>query len=1017
MSERFNLSDWALKHKSFVWYLMIVSMLAGLMAYVTIGREEDPDFTIKTMVITAALPGATVQETLDQVTDRIEKKLLEVDELDFTKSVTWPGVSIVYVNLLPTTRGPQIPPIWQEIRNMMGDIRGEFPPEFAGFKFNDRFGDVYGNIYAFTSDGFTPREVRDMIEDIRREVQQLDDAGDVVIFGDREEAIYLDFSPEKMAALGVNQDQVQATLAAQNAIVPSGVIEAGPERVLVRVSGKFLNAQSLEDVNLRVGDRFFRLTDVATVRRGYKDPATELFRFNGEEAIGLGVGMRKGANILAFGEQLDEVIDRAESNLPIGVEIHKVSDQPKIVDEAVGHFTRALAEAVIIVMAVSVLAVGLRAGLVVALAVPLTLGITFVVLEYTGFTLQRISLGALIIALGLLVDDAMIAVETMIYRLEKGDGRHQAASYAWRTIAFPMLSGTLITVAGFIPIGLNNSNAGEFTFSLFVVIAVSLLVSWFVAVLYSPLLGVTFLPKNLGHKHKGPGIAMRMFQTALRGAMRARWLVLVVILAGFVASVYSLRFVEQQFFPNSDRTELLINMTLPQNASIEETSAQMKAMEAHLKDHDGVSYWSTYVGRSALRFLLTSEPATPSANFGQIVIQTTGLEARDKLRDELRKVAAEEFPGTDVLVKLLAIGPPVGRPVQYRLSGPDIAKVRDLGRELTAIVASDDRLESIAMDWNAPARVIKVDILQDKARQLNLTARDISIALNTIYNGKGVTNLRDQTYLIDIIARGDRTTSESIDTLFNLQLSTADGGTIPLSSVADFRFETEQPVVIQRNRMPTVTVEAALATKDQPATIVKALKKQIEDFDSALPAGYHVETGGSVEKSAESQGPIAAVAPMMILIIITLVMVQMQSFRLAFIVLSVAPLGLIGVVIALITAKAPMGFVAILGILALSGILIRNSIILVDRIEALRKQGMDAWDAVFEATVTRARPIVLTAAAASLALIPISRQVFWGPMAYALMGGIIVGTVITLIFVPAQYLIVFRIKRDSKQAE
>ncbi|WP_428542438.1 efflux RND transporter permease subunit [Profundibacter sp.] len=984
------------------------------MAYVTIGRQEDPDFTIKTMVITAALPGATVQETLDQVTDRIEKKLLEVDELDFTKSVTWPGVSIVYVNLLPTTRGPKIPPIWQEIRNMMGDIRGEFPHEFAGFKFNDRFGDVYGNIYAFTSDGFTPREVRDMIEDIRREVQQLDDAGDVVIFGDREEAIYLDFSPEKMAALGVNQEQVQATLAAQNAIVPSGVIEAGPERVLVRVSGKFLNAQSLEDVNLRVGDRFFRLTDVATVRRGYKDPASEFFRFNGEEAIGLGVGMRKGANILEFGEKLDAVIERAKADLPIGVEIHKVSDQPKIVDEAVGHFTRALTEAVIIVMAVSVLAVGLRAGMVVALAVPLTLGITFVVLDYTGFTLQRISLGALIIALGLLVDDAMIAVESMIYRLEKGDSRHDSASYAWRTIAFPMLSGTLITVAGFIPIGLNSSNAGEFTFSLFVVIAVSLLVSWIVAVLFSPLLGVTFLPKNLAHKHKGPGLVMRLFMATLKGAMRARWLVLLVIVAAFAASIYSMRFVEQQFFPNSDRTELLVNMTLPQNASIEETSNQIKQMETHLQDHDGVAYWSSYVGRSALRFLLTSEPATPSANFGQIVIQTTGLEARDKLRDELRKVATEEFPGTDVLVKLLAIGPPVGRPVQYRLSGPDIAKVRDLGRELTAIVASDDRLESIAMDWNAPARVIKVDILQDKARQLNLTARDISIALNTIYNGKGVTNLRDQTYLIDIIARGDRTTSESIDTLFNLQLSTADGGTIPLSSVADFRFETEQPVVIQRNRMPTVTVEAALATKDQPATIVKALKQQIEEFDSALPAGYHVEVGGSVEKSAESQGPIAAVAPVMILIIITLVMVQMQSFRLAFIVLSVAPLGLIGVVIALITEKAPMGFVAILGILALSGILIRNSIILVDRIEALRKQGMAAWDAVFEATVTRARPIVLTAAAASLALIPISRQVFWGPMAYALMGGIIVGTVITLIFVPAQYLIVFRIKRGTK---
>ena len=1012
MSKRFNLSDWALRHKSLVWYLMILSMVAGLMAYINIGREEDPDFTIKTMVITAALPGATVQETLDQVTDRIEKKLLEVDELDFTKSVTWPGLAIVYVNLLPTTRGPQIPPIWQDVRNMMSDIRGEFPPEFAGFRFNDRFGDVYGNIYAFTSDGFSPREVRDMIEDIRRDVQQLDNAGDVIIFGDRDEAIYLELSIEKMAAVGANPQLVQATLAAQNAIAPSGVIEAGPERVLVRVGGKFLGVESLENINLRIGDRFIRLTDVATIRRGYKNPVSEMFRYNGQEAIGLGVGMRKGANILDFGEELDAVIERARSKLPIGVEIHKVSDQPAIVDEAVGHFTKALAEAVAIVMAVSVIAVGFRAGLVVALAVPLTLGITFVVLEYTGFTLQRISLGALIIALGLLVDDAMIAVETMIYRLEKGDSRRDSASYAWRTIAFPMLSGTLITVAGFIPIGLNSSAAGEFTFSLFVVIAVSLLVSWIVAVLFSPLLGVTFLSKNLGHKHKGPGLAMRMFQSILRGAMRARWLVFIVIIAAFGASIYGMRFVEQQFFPNSDRTELLINMTLPQNASINETANQIAQMEEHLKDRGEITYWSSYVGRSAPRFLLTTEPNPPSANFGQIVIQTTGLKARDALRAELKQIAADDFSGTDVLVKLLAIGPPVGRPVQYRLSGPDIAKVRDLGRELTAVVASDDRLESIAMDWNAPARVVKVDILQDKARQLNLTARDIATSLNMIYNGAGVTKLRDQTYLIDIIARGDKTTSESIDTLFNLQLNTADGGTIPLSSVAEFRFETEQPVVIQRNRMPTVTVEAAVATKDQPATIVKKLAPRIAEFRKSLPAGYHVEVGGAVEKSAESQGPIAAVAPLMILIIITLVMIQMQSFRLAFIVLSVAPLGLIGVVIALVTAQAPMGFVAILGILALSGILIRNSIILVDRIEALRAQGMAAWDAVFDATVTRARPIVLTAAAASLALIPISRQVFWGPMAYSLMGGIIVGTVITLIFVPAQYLIVFRVKRN-----
>ncbi|MBV1895797.1 MAG: efflux RND transporter permease subunit [Rhodobacteraceae bacterium] len=1013
MKDRFNLSDWALQHRSFVWYLMIISMLAGAMSYINIGREEDPNFTIKTMVISAVLPGATVQETLDQVTERIEKKLLEVDELDYTKSITWPGRTIVYVNLKATTRGPLIDLTWQRVRNMMGDIRGEFPPEFAGFHFNDNFGDVFGNIYAFTSDGFSPREVRDLIEDVRRDVQQLDDAGNVIVFGDRQEVIYLDFSPEKMASLGVSLEQVQATLAAQNAIVPSGVIDSGPEQVLVRVGGQFLSAKSLEAINLIFDDRFIRLTDVATIRHGYKDPPAELFRFNGQEAVGLGVGMRTGANILAFGKELDNVIENAQSQLPIGVEIHKVSDQPAIVDEAVSHFTKALIEAVGIVMLVSLVAVGLRAGLVVAMAVPLTLGITFVIMQYTGFTLQRISLGALIIALGLLVDDAMIAVETMIFRLEKGDGRREAASYAWRTIAFPMLTGTLVTVAGFIPIGLNSSAAGEFTFSLFVVIAVSLLVSWIVAVLFSPLLGVTFLPKDLGHKHSGPGFLMRGFHRVLRGVMWARWPTLILTVAAFAVSIYGMRYVEQQFFPSSDRTELLIDMTLSQNASIEETASQVSQMEEHLKGRSEVQYWSSYVGRSAPRFLLPSEPKSPAPNFGQIIIQTPSIEARNTLRAELNATARAEFSGTDVLVKLLDIGPPVGRPVQYRLSGPEISKVRDLGREMAAVVASDDRLESIALDWNAPARVIRVDILQDKARQLNLTARDIATSLNMIYDGAAVTKLRDQTYLVDIISRGSREAARSIEPLFNLQLNTATGGTIPLSSVADFRFETEQPVVVQRNRMPTVTVEAAVATKDQPATIVKDLTDRIVAFRATLPPGYLIEVGGAVEKSTESQGPIAAVAPLMVLIIITLVMVQMQSFRNAFIVLSVAPLGLIGVVAALLLFKAPMGFVAVLGVLALGGILIRNSIILVDRIEALRANGVKAWDAVFEATETRARPIVLTASAASLALIPISSQVFWGPMAFALMGGIIAGTFITLTFVPALYLVVFRIKRES----
>ncbi len=1013
---RFNLSDWALNHRSFVWFLMIISVIAGAMAYMNIGREEDPDFSIKTMIIAAALPGADVQETLTQVTDRIEKKLEDLDTLDYTRSVTRPGESIVYVELLPTTDADQLPLIWQNVRNMMGDIRGDFPVEFAGFQFNDSFGDVFGNIYAFTADGYSPREVRDYVERVRRDVQALDDAGKVEIFGTRDEVIFLEISTERLAALGLNQQEVQATLEAQNAILPSGVIDAGPERVLVRVGGQFSGTGSLEDINLRVGDRFFRLTDVGDIRRGYEDPPSELFRFNGQEAIGLSVGMRKGANIVDFGAELEQVIAQAQADLPIGVDIHQVADQPHVVDEAVGHFIQALVEAVLIVLAVSFVSLGLRAGFVVTLTIPLVLAITFLVMDYTGITLQRISLGALIIALGLLVDDAMIAIETMISQLEKGESLTKAASYAWTSIAFPMLSGTLVTVAGFIPIGLNSSAAGEFTFSLFVVIAVSLLVSWIVAVLFAPLIGVTLLPKTMKHHDAGPGRLRRMFHVLLRAAMRFRWLTIGLTLAVFGLSIYGMRFVEQQFFPNSDRPELVIDLALPQNASISATQVEMDRLETYLKDNEHVAFWSSYVGRGAPRFLLSFDVPTPGANTGQIVIQTPSIEDRNALRAQMNQIAATEFPGTDIFVKLLEIGPPVGKPVQYRISGPDATTLRDHARDLSTLIATDPRLTGVVMNWNEPARVVRVNILQDKARQLGISSRDIASALNAIYDGVGVTQVRDAAYLVDILARGDAANRQSVEALADLQLGVTDGSngvTIPLRAVATFDYTTEQPVIHQRNRMPTITVKAAIATKDQPATVVTGLQDQIADFNAKLPFGYKVEVGGTVESSAESQQPIADVVPLMILTMLVLIMIQMQGFRLAFVVLSVAPLGLIGVVAALVPSGAPLGFVAILGVLALIGILIRNSIILVSEIEVLRDKGRSAWDAVFEASDSRARPILLTAAAASLALIPISRQIFWGPMAFAMMGGIIAGTIITLVFVPATYLAVFRVKKED----
>ena len=869
---------------------------------------------------------------------------------------------------------------------------------------------MFGNLFALLSDGFSPREVLDYAETVRAEIQKLDDAGKVEIFGDQEEVIYLEFSTEKLAALGIDEQAVQTTLQAQNAILPSGVIDDGPEQVLVRMGGQFVDVESLQDINLRVGDRFFRLTDVAEISRGYKDPPDSLFRYNGQQAIGIAVGMRKGSNIIALGKELDQLFETAKSELPIGIDIIQVADQPLVVEESVNHFVKALVEAVIIVLAVSFISLGLRAGMVVTMTIPMVLAITFVILDIWGITLQRISLGALIIALGLLVDDAMIAIETMISRLELGESLTKSASYAWTAIAFPMLSGTLVTVTGFIPIGLNTSAAGEFTFSLFVVIAVSLLISWIVAVLFAPLLGVTFLSPNMVKHDAKPGRLRNAFHAALRVTMRFKWLTIAATVFAFGVSVYSMRFVEQQFFPNSDRPELIVDFTLAQNASISETRTQMDRMESVLDGHESVLYWSSYVGRGAPRFVLSFDVPTPGPNMGQIIIQTPSVEARDALRKELEQKAETEFPGVDVFVKLLEIGPPVGRPVQYRISGPDIASLRDHARDLAAVVAKDDRLAGVVLDWNEPARVVRVNILQEKARQLGVSPTEIASSLNAIYDGAEITQLRDDIYLIDIMARGTDTARGSVEGLANLQLTTE---SIPLRSIATFSYDTEQPVIHQRSHTPTITVKAAILTDDQPDTVVKALNDEITEFDAALPIGYQVEVGGTVEDSAESQQPIIDVVPIMLLIMFTLVMIQMQGFRLMFVVLCVAPLGLIGVVAALIPSGAPLGFVAILGVLALVGILIRNSIILVHEIEELKAKGLSVWNAVYTASDSRARPILLTAGAASLALIPISREIFWGPMAYAMMGGIIFGTIITLFFVPSLYLAVFRVPEEE----
>ncbi|MBO0366957.1 efflux RND transporter permease subunit [Pseudomonas shirazensis] len=1015
MKGSFNLSEWALKHQSFVWYLMFVSVLMGVFSYFNLGREEDPSFTIKTMVIQTRWPGATQDETLNQVTDRIEKKLEELDSLDYVKSYTRPGESTVYVYLRDTTKAPDIPAIWYQVRKKIDDIRGQFPKGIQGPAFNDEFGDVYGTIYAFTADGLSQRQLRDYVEQARAEAREVPNIGKIELFGVQDEVLYLNFSTRKLAALGIDQRQVMQALQAQNAVTPAGVIEAGPERISVRTSGQFSSEKDLEGVNLRINDRFFRLADIANIQRGYTDPPAPMFRYNGQPAIGLAIGMKAGGNIQAFGADMKAKMDQIITNLPVGVGVHTVSDQAVVVKKAVGGFTSALFEAVLIVLAVSFVSLGVRAGLVVACSIPLVLAMVFLFMEYSGITMQRISLGALIIALGLLVDDAMITVEVMVTRLEMGETKEQAATFAYTSTAFPMLTGTLVTVAGFVPIGLNASSAGEYTFTLFAVIAVALIVSWVVAVFFAPVLGVHILKANKVKEHEAKtGRVGRAFEHGLLWCMRNRWWTIIGTVLIFALALFSMRFVQNQFFPSSDRPEILVDLNLPQNASIEETQKVVDRLEAKIKDDPDLVHWSSYIGQGAIRFYLPLDQQLQNPYYAQLVIVSKGLEERAGLMDRLRKLLREDFVGIGSNVQSLEMGPPVGRPIQYRISGKDIDLVRKHAIDLATMLDSNQHIGEMIFDWNEPGKVLRVEIAQDKARQLGLSSEDVANVMNSIVSGVPITQVNDSIYLVDVIARAEDSERGSPDTLQNLQILTPNGTSIPLLSIATVRYELEQPLVWRRDRKPTITIKASVNGDIQPTDLVKQLKPGIEEFASKLPPGYEVATGGTVEESSKAQGPIGQVIPLMLFLMATFLMIQLHSVQKLFLVVSVAPLGLIGVVLALVPTGTPMGFVAILGILALIGIIIRNSVILVTQIDEFEAQGLSPWAAVLEATNHRRRPILLTAAAASLGMIPIAREVFWGPMAYAMIGGIISATLLTLLFLPALYVAWYKIREPEQ---
>jgi len=1009
----FNLSGWALSQRSLVVYLMIIAVAAGVLSYFRLGRGEDPSFIIKTMVVQAAWPGATVEDTLKQVTERLERTLQETPHLDFLRSYTTAGVTTIFVNLQGKTTAKQVTDTWYHVRKSIGDMRHTLPAGIVGPGFNDEFGDTFGIIYGFTADGFTHRELRDYVEDARSKLLNLPDVSKIEILGAQDERIFVEFSIKELATLGIDRSALIAALQAQNVVRPAGTIETGNETLSLRVSGAFRSEQDILDVNFSVGGRMLRLSDIAQVRRSFADPPQPLFRVNGEPAIGLAVAMRDGGDILALGKNIKQAMARITASLPIGIQPTLVADQAVTVERAISEFMTSLLQAVAIILAVSFVSLGVRPGLVIATSIPLTLAIVFAIMGLTGIDMQRISLGALIIALALLVDDAMTTTDATLTRLAEGDDKVQAATFAFRAYAFAMLAGTLVTIAGFVPVGFAASSAGEYTFSLFAVVAMALIVSWFVAVVFAPLLGVYILSTPRTTQGGDRGLVFRSFRSFLTLAVRVKWLTIALTLALFIASIFAIPLIPNQFFPASDRPELLVDLRLPQNASIFASESVVHRFDAVLAGDPDIARWSTYVGRGAIRFYLPLDVQLPNDFFSQAVIVAKDVKARERLRLKLEKVLADDFPGLIARIYPLELGPPVGWPVQYRVSGPDLAQVRDIAFRLAQVVATDAKAEKVNFDWIEPAREIRIRIDQNEARLLGLSSQAIASVLNTVISGAAISQVRDDIYLIDVVVRATDEQRVSLATLRSLQLPLPNGRTVPLSQFATFEYAQDYPVVWRRDRVPTLTVQADVVPGALPEAIVNALAPAVEALSKSLPAPYSITVGGTVEESKKSQASVIAVVPLMLLIMITVLMVQLKSFQRLFIVLSVAPLGLIGVVAALLVSGRPLGFVAILGILALLGMITKNAVILIGQIEAERAQGKDVWDAAIDASSARFRPIMLTAVSTVLGMIPIAPTVFWGPMAFAIMGGLLVATVLTLVFLPTLYVTWFRARAPA----
>ena len=1004
-----NLSAWAISNRSITVYFMLVAVIAGTLAFVNLGRDEDPTFTIKTMLVTAVWPGASMEETQKQLAERLERKLQETTGLDALRSIVRPGIVTIYVDLDGAFKPERVPAVWQEVRNSIGDIRHTLPQGVLGPFFNDNFGDVFGIIYAFTADGFSDRELRDYVDGVRSKLlHQVHAIASIEFVGQQDEQVFVEFVPDRVAAMGLDYGQIFAAIAAQNTVRPAGTINTGTENLAIRVSGAFRNYTDILEVSLNANGRIIRLGDIATVRSGFVDPPQPLLRVTGKPAIALAISMREGGDILQLGRDISKVMRDVTADLPIGIETIQISNQPLVVDRAIGDFTTSLYQAILIILAVSFLMLGLRPGAVVAVAIPVTLAVVFMVMQIMGIDLQRVSLGALIIALALLVDDAMTTVDAMLRRLAAGDTIEMASSFAYRTLAAPMLIGTLITIAGFVPIGFAQSQAGEYTISLFLVVAIALIASWLVAVLFTPIIGAIVLKPPARGVSDEPGRIMRGYRSLLRAAIRLRWITVAVTIGLFVVAIFGLQQINRQFFPPSDRNELIVDLQLPRSSSIFASEDAIKKIEnAFLKKSEDVDYWSAYIGRNVIRFYLPLAILPPSDHHSQMVVLAKDIDARLRLERDLSNFLTEEFPEAITRVSPLEMGPPIGWPLQWRLVGPDLEVLRSNALKLAEIVAAHPGSKRVHFDWIEPARQLRIQIDQDEARRLGLTSQSLASTLSTAVSGNAVTQLRDDIYLVNVVVRADARDRVALDTLATLQVPVPGGRTVALSSFATFTYEQEQPQIWRRDRVPTLTVLADVDSGWLPETVVTAIANQIATFNSGLPAGYRVEVGGTAETSAESQEAVFAVIPIMIVIMLTLLIVQLKQFGQVGMVIILLPLGVIGVVAALLLFDRPLGFVAILGILALIGMIAKNAVILLSQFTEERATGASPEDAAIKAAMARARPLVLTAISTVLGLIPIAPTLFWGPMAFAIMGGLLVATILMLIFLPTIYVMWF----------